>query len=243
VNRATAARFGAAAVTGALLAAARPPFDLGPLACVAFVPLFVAWRGRRVRTTAALAFVAAAVYYSILMSWSWYFGTIAIVPLVIALGAYWAAAGAVLGWLRNQGVANPFLVAAVWVLAEATVARVPLGGFSWGEVGYAFREHGRSFVRLGRYLRTVVPAVHRELNAPAVPPSGHGHAGALAADGAHGEHGALRGPLAQAERPAGDAGDAGRGHRDAVHQHVGLAAGEPGAADDDVRLRGAVALE
>ncbi|HEY6886951.1 MAG TPA: glycosyltransferase, partial [Solirubrobacter sp.] len=118
-------------------------------------------------------------------------------------------------------------------------------GYRYAEVpiGYAFREHGRSFVRLGRYLRTVVPAVHRELNAPAVPPSGHGHAGALAADGAHGEHGALRGPLAQAERPAGDAGDAGRGHRDAVHQHVGLAAGEPGAADDDVRLRGAVALE
>ncbi len=147
MNRATALRFGAAAVTGALLAAARPPFDVGPLACVAFVPLFVAWRGRRVRTTAALAFVAAAVYYAILMSWSWYFGTIAIVPLVIALGSYWAAAGAVLGWLRNQGVANPFLIAAVWVLAEATVARVPLGGFSWGEVGYAFHD-----IAVGRAL-------------------------------------------------------------------------------------------
>jgi apolipoprotein N-acyltransferase len=142
VNRATAARFGAAAVTGALLAASRPPFDVGPLACVAFVPLFVAWRHERARTTAAYAFVAAAVYYAILMSWSWYFGTIAIVPLVIALGLYWAAAGAVLGWLRSRGIANPFLVAAVWVLAEATVARVPLGGFSWGEVGYAFHDIG-----------------------------------------------------------------------------------------------------
>ena len=46
------------------------------------------------------------------------------------------------GWLRNRGVANPFLIAAVWVLAEATVARVPLGGFSWGEVGYAFHNIG-----------------------------------------------------------------------------------------------------
>ncbi|HMO00901.1 MAG TPA: lysylphosphatidylglycerol synthase domain-containing protein [Miltoncostaeaceae bacterium] len=44
-------------------------------------------------------------------------------------------------------------------------------GFRYAEVpiGYAFREHGRSFVRLGRYLRTVVPAVHRELNGAAAP--------------------------------------------------------------------------
>jgi len=63
VNRPAAARFGAAAVTGALLAASRPPLDLGPLACVAFVPLFVAWRGQRARTTAAYAFVAAAVIF------------------------------------------------------------------------------------------------------------------------------------------------------------------------------------
>jgi glycosyltransferase involved in cell wall biosynthesis len=31
-------------------------------------------------------------------------------------------------------------------------------------ITYRFREEGSSFVRLGRYLRKVVPAVHRELN-------------------------------------------------------------------------------
>lgn len=142
MNRATAARLGAAVVTGVLLAAARPPLDLGWLACVAFVPLFVTWRALRPRATAGSTFVAAAVYYALLMSWSWYFGAIAIVPLVIALAGYWTAAGAVLGWLRSRGFANPFLTAAVWVVAEATVARVPLGGFSWGEVGYAFHDVG-----------------------------------------------------------------------------------------------------
>jgi len=41
-------------------------------------------------------------------------------------------------------------------------------GYLYTEVPitYAFRESGTSFVRLGRYLRHVVPAVHRELNSP-----------------------------------------------------------------------------
>jgi len=41
-------------------------------------------------------------------------------------------------------------------------------GFVYAEVPitYTFRESGTSFVRLGRYLRKVVPAVHRELNPP-----------------------------------------------------------------------------
>jgi uncharacterized membrane protein YbhN (UPF0104 family) len=40
-------------------------------------------------------------------------------------------------------------------------------GYAYAEVPitYSFRTEGRSFVRLGRYLRTVVPAVRRELNA------------------------------------------------------------------------------
>lgn len=40
-------------------------------------------------------------------------------------------------------------------------------GFRYGEVpiSYRFRTSGRSFVRLGRYVRAVVPAVHRQLAA------------------------------------------------------------------------------
>ena len=43
-------------------------------------------------------------------------------------------------------------------------------GYVYAEVPitYAFRASGTSFVRLGRYLRRVVPAVHRELNSPAL---------------------------------------------------------------------------
>jgi glycosyltransferase involved in cell wall biosynthesis len=44
-------------------------------------------------------------------------------------------------------------------------------GFLYAEVPitYAFRESGTSFVRLGRYLRKVLPAVYRELNTAPVP--------------------------------------------------------------------------
>lgn len=49
-------------------------------------------------------------------------------------------------------------------------------GFRYAEVpiSYAFRQHGRSFIRLGRYLRAVVPAVVAELRSdptPSAPPA------------------------------------------------------------------------
>jgi apolipoprotein N-acyltransferase len=136
----TRPRLAAAAASGALLALARPPADLGPLALIALVPLFLAWEGVGTRSRAALTFIAGIVYYGALVSWAWYFGAVAIVPLVLALAAYWAAAGAVTGWLSAHGVRSPWLTAAVWVAAEAVVARFPLEGFSWGEVGYALHD-------------------------------------------------------------------------------------------------------
>ena len=139
-RRPTVIRLGAAAASGVLCACSRPPFDLGPLAVVGLVPLFLAWRGRGARASAGYAFVAGAVYYAIVCSWIWYFGAIAIVPFVAICAGYWAAAGATIGWLRGRGVANPFLTAAVWVLADAVVARFPFHGFSWGELGYAFHD-------------------------------------------------------------------------------------------------------
>ena len=93
------------------------------------------------RACAGYAFLAGAVYYGLLCSWIWYFGTVAIIPFVAACAAYWAGAGALIGWLRCAGrFANPFVTAAVWVVADAGVARFPLGGLSWGELGYAFHD-------------------------------------------------------------------------------------------------------
>ena len=137
-RRATVARVAAAVASGVLLALSRPPFDLGPLACVALVPLFLVWHDRRPRAAAGYAFVAGAVYYTIACSWIWYFGAVAIVPFIGATSGVLGARGCAVGWLRTQRIANPWLTAAVWILADALVARFPLGGFSWGEIGYAF---------------------------------------------------------------------------------------------------------
>ena len=78
----------------------------------------------------------------VLCSWIWYFGAIAIVPFVSRSPAYWAARRArSIGWLRARAVSRTRgSTAAVWVCADAVVARLPFGGFSWGEVGYAFHD-------------------------------------------------------------------------------------------------------
>jgi apolipoprotein N-acyltransferase len=145
LRRATTVRVLASALTGVLLYLAREPVDVDLLALVGLVPLLWAWRGAGAARGALYGFVAGAVYHGLLVSWTWYFGAVAIVPFVLALAGYWAAAGATLGWLGGRGVRNPLLTAAVWVVADALVGRFPWGGFSWAELGYALSE--RSWAR------------------------------------------------------------------------------------------------
>jgi apolipoprotein N-acyltransferase len=135
--RLTLLRVAAAVASGLLLALSRPNFDYPWLVLVGLVPLFVAWRDRGGAASAGLAFVAGAVYYAIVCSWTWFFGAVAIIPLVCVLAGVWALVGAGIGWLRVRGVTNPWLVAAIWVIGDALIGQFPFGGFSWGELGYA----------------------------------------------------------------------------------------------------------
>ena len=133
-------RLVAAFLSGLLLAGAFPPFDAGPLALVALVPLLWAWRDAGPRSAALYGGVAGIAFFGVLVEWSRYFGAVAVVPFVLFLSSWWALAGAVVGWLGRRSVARAPVVAAVWVLVEAGRGRVPFGGFPWGDVGYAFHD-------------------------------------------------------------------------------------------------------
>jgi len=104
------------------------------------MPLLWAWRDQSPRSAAGLAFTGGLAYYALLTPWIWYFGAIAIVPYLIAMSLYWAAVGASVAAIARSGVRSPWLTAGIWVAGEAVMSRWPFGGFSWGEVGYAFHD-------------------------------------------------------------------------------------------------------
>src|SRR4029450_11720621 len=104
-------RMGAAAMSGVLLALAFPAFDIGVLALVALVPLLLAWRGATPGRAALYGFVFGGVVAGILMYWLWYFGIVAIVPLVAGWAAYTALTGYLVGCLNRAGLPSPWLIA------------------------------------------------------------------------------------------------------------------------------------
>jgi apolipoprotein N-acyltransferase len=110
---------------------------------------------------AACGAAAGVVFFGVLVSWSWYFGAVAFFPFVVFLSSWWALTGAVVGWLDTRGLASAPVVAAMWVLAEAGRSRVPFGGFSWGEAGYAFHDltPGRSLAAWGGVALASLAAV------------------------------------------------------------------------------------
>ncbi|MCZ7525973.1 MAG: apolipoprotein N-acyltransferase [Acidimicrobiia bacterium] len=133
-------RPGAALVSGLLVGLAFPPFDLGPLVLVALVPLLWAWRDAGPRRAAWLGFLAGLGFFGVLLSWAWYLGAVALVPLVGIMAATWALTGLGVGLLGRVGVRSAWATAAVWVLVEGLRGRWPLGGFPWGEVGAALHD-------------------------------------------------------------------------------------------------------
>ncbi len=117
-----------------------PGTDIGPLALVALAPLCWLWHDASPRRAALYGFVAGLAFFGIHLSWTWYFGAIAIVPLVALQAAFWSAAGAVVAMAAKRGVRSPFLIGAVWIVFEAARTRWPLDGLSWGQVGVALHD-------------------------------------------------------------------------------------------------------
>lgn len=134
-------RAAAGALSGLLLTTAFPPLDQGWVALVALAPLFLALRGASGRAGALAGFSFGAVFFGILLFWISSFGFLAWSLLCLLMAAFAAVFGVLgarasrfgLGW---RIVAVPLL----WAGSELARGAFPLGGFTWGGLGYT--QHG-----------------------------------------------------------------------------------------------------
>ncbi len=133
----TRAAIASSALSGFLIAGAFPPFGLWPLAMVGLIPLLWIWHSATIWRGAWSGFVFGVCFFGVLLSWTWYFGAVAILPLVAAQALYFAAVGASVAALRKLGITSPLIVAALWTLSEYLRGSWPLGGLAWGELGTA----------------------------------------------------------------------------------------------------------
>ncbi len=94
--------------------------------------------GARVRRGGLLGFVFGMVYLGLLLRWLSLFGAIAEWPLVIVESTFVAAFGAATALVhrRIRGVPAALLIAAIWTALEWLRGIWPLGGFTWGGLGY-----------------------------------------------------------------------------------------------------------
>ncbi|MEX2100032.1 MAG: apolipoprotein N-acyltransferase [Acidimicrobiia bacterium] len=133
-------RVAVALASGLLCGLCFPPFDLGPVALVALVPLLWTWRGARPLPAALYGFVFGIGCYGIVLEWIRYFGAVAIVPLVAVMALAIAVTGALVASFARRGIASPLLTAAVWVILEAFRGQAPLGGFPWADLGVSLHD-------------------------------------------------------------------------------------------------------
>jgi apolipoprotein N-acyltransferase len=132
----TGPRLAGAALSGALVAVAFPPYDLWPLAPVGVAALVLLARGARPVLGALLGLVHGLATFLPLVSWMTVIGPDAWVLLALLEASFLALMGALLpGVLRLPGW--PVWVATLWVAQEAARDRLPFGGFPWGRLAFA----------------------------------------------------------------------------------------------------------
>jgi apolipoprotein N-acyltransferase len=129
----------AAPASGALLAAAFPALDLGPLALVALVPLLLATETVRPARAAALGYLAGLTFFGLHLLWiaqflSWTGGVawLAWGALSAVQAVVFAAFFALVPATRALGAWRLLVLPAAWAVLELVRAHHPLGGFPWG---------------------------------------------------------------------------------------------------------------
>jgi apolipoprotein N-acyltransferase len=126
-----------AVVAGVVGAGAFPPVDLAILGVLGVALGLWAMGEARTRTGGAMVAAAYALgYFGTLYLWSARFGLPAYLALVVSQTAFFVPVGLVAaGRWRRASWRWIGSVTAVWTLIEALRARLPLGGFEWGQLG------------------------------------------------------------------------------------------------------------
>jgi apolipoprotein N-acyltransferase len=138
-----------AVVSGGIAFCSFPPVDFGWASMVALVPLFLALRGARGRAGLFVGLAFGLAFMGPLIWWISLFGYLGWSVLVVEQALFFAAFGWFAAWASRSGwgrvVAVPLMVTA----AEVLRTRWPLGGFAWGDLGYA-QHDGGSLLALAR---------------------------------------------------------------------------------------------
>jgi len=93
-----------------------------------------------------MGFAAGFVYYALLLNWLTVFGVIAWLPLVVSQALYAALFGALAPMVvrRAHPARSCVALAALWTGIDWVRAVWPIGGFTWGGLGYT--QHGNGLL-------------------------------------------------------------------------------------------------
>jgi apolipoprotein N-acyltransferase len=121
---------------GLLLYVGAPPRELWWLAPVALAVLWAVLHGRSARAGSGYGFAFGLGFFVPLLSWTGEFvGPLPWLALATVEALVVALAGAGIAVVSRLPAA-PVWAVAVWVAAEALIARTPFGGFPWGRVAF-----------------------------------------------------------------------------------------------------------
>jgi apolipoprotein N-acyltransferase len=129
-------RLAGAAVSGALVALALPPYDLWPLAPVGVALLVLLSRGQPARRGALVGLVHGLATFVPVLSWLTVIGPDAWLLVALLEAAFLALAGALTPAVLRLP-AWPLWVACLWVAQELARDSMPFGGFPWGRLAFA----------------------------------------------------------------------------------------------------------
>ncbi|SEP88920.1 apolipoprotein N-acyltransferase [Streptomyces radiopugnans] len=126
----------AAAVSGAALAAAFPPYGLWPLSIAAVAALALLTRGRTARQGAWLGLAMGLPFFFVLLKWLHVIGWDAVLGLSLVESLFFVPLGAALAATSRLPL-WPLWGACLWVAEEWARDRIPFGGFPWGRLAFA----------------------------------------------------------------------------------------------------------